>query len=209
MRKPGKNCGSWMQRKPKTGDVQSIGARQFPECGIHSALVLSRDACGGMNPGIRELAENGPSPKPRLRAPTSWLIGVLTLLLAAASPARAQISSVTRRTLQTPPAITVFVSTNTVAVAPPVIVAAPQRTKEKTEAEKADEQQRIVAFLKLRAEAGKAAFQYDLGLRYLKGDGVEPDLELARKWIGAAAKQGHEQARKKLEELEKPPPPTR
>jgi len=149
--------------------------------------------------------------RPCRRAPANWLIGSLTLLLlAAAGPARAQISSVTRRTLQTPPTLTFFVSTNAVAVAPPpVIVIAPQRPKEKTDAEKAEEQQRIIAFVKLRAEAGKAAFQYDLGLRYLKGDGVEPDLELARKWIGAAVKQGHEQARKKLEELEKPPPATR
>jgi hypothetical protein len=139
------------------------------------------------------------------------LVAMLSVvLLAACGPARAQISSVTRRTLQTPPALTIFVSTNTVAAAPPrVIVAALPSPKEKTEAEKAEEQQRIVAFLKLRAEAGKAAFQYDLGLRYLKGDGVEPDLELARKWIGAAAKQGHQQARKKLEEMGKAPPATR
>jgi hypothetical protein len=155
---------------------------------------------GGMNSALR----------PPPTRPAGWLIGSLTLLLLVASgPAQAQISSVTRRTLQTPPAITIFLSTNAVALAPPrVVVSAPQRTAPKSDAEKAEEQQRIIAFQKLRAEAGKAVFQYDLGLRYLKGEGVEPDLELARKWIAAAAKQGHEQARKKLEEMDKAPPPT-
>jgi hypothetical protein len=154
---------------------------------------------------------SGASPRPRLRARAGWLIVSLTLLLLAAPGlARAQISSVTRRTLQTPPAITVFVSTNTVAVAQPrVIVTAPQRPKEKSEAEKAEEQQRVIAFLKQRAEAGKAAFQYELGLRYPKGDGVERELDLARKWLAAAAKQGHEQAKKRLEGMDKAPPATR
>lgn len=135
-------------------------------------------------------------------------VALAWLLLVASGAARAQISSVTRRTLQTPPAITVFVSTNTAAAAPPrVIVMAPPRPIEKSEAQKAEEQQRVIAFQKQRAEAGKAVFQYDLALRYLKGDGVEQDLELARKWFAAAAKQGHDQARRKLEEMDKPPPP--
>jgi TPR repeat protein len=45
-------------------------------------------------------------------------------------------------------------------------------------------------------------FQWDLGKRYLTGDGVEPDLETARKWISLAAKQGHKEAQRKLSQLE-------
>lgn len=60
-------------------------------------------------------------------------------------------------------------------------------------------------FQKKRAEAGAAHAQYDLGVRYLKGDGVDKNIGLARKWLNAAAKNGHPQASKKLEELNKAP----
>jgi TPR repeat protein len=75
-------------------------------------------------------------------------------------------------------------------------------TEPKSDAEKAEELQRIIVFQKERAAAGKASFQYDLGVRYLEADGVEQDLEAARKWLSAAANQGHDQARQKLRQLE-------
>jgi TPR repeat protein len=38
-------------------------------------------------------------------------------------------------------------------------------------------------------------------MRYLNGDGVQKDLAAARKWLQAAATNGHTLAPKKLEEL--------
>lgn len=73
--------------------------------------------------------------------------------------------------------------------------------KAKSDAEKAEEQQRVIIFQKERAVAGKAWAQYDLGLRYLKGDGVAQDQDAARKWLAAAASQGHEDARQRLRRL--------
>lgn len=60
-----------------------------------------------------------------------------------------------------------------------------------------------VEFLKKRAEAGSASAQYELGKRYMTGDGVEKDLTLARKWLEASANQGNENAKLKLQELNK------
>jgi TPR repeat protein len=76
-------------------------------------------------------------------------------------------------------------------------------TAPKTEAEKQEELKRTIAFQQRCAEQGKPTFQYDLGLRYLKGDGVEQNLETARKWLKLAADRGHSGAKKKLEEMEK------
>ena len=53
-----------------------------------------------------------------------------------------------------------------------------------------------------RAEAGSSGAQYDLGVRYLKGDGVEKDPSLARKWLSASAKQDNTSAQRKLAELD-------
>ena len=94
------------------------------------------------------------------------------------------------------------------APAPPTVVApapamAPAQPvdPEKAKAEKEATVKRIVEFQRKRAEAGSATAQYDLAMRYLKGDGVEKDLALAKKWLQAAAKNGHTLAPKKLEAL--------
>lgn len=84
-----------------------------------------------------------------------------------------------------------------------VLVEPVPRSEPKTEAQKAEQLQRIVAFQKAQAAAGKASSQYDLGLRYLKGDGVAQDTEVARKWLSAAASQGHEEAKAKLRQLDR------
>lgn len=44
------------------------------------------------------------------------------------------------------------------------------------------------------AEAGDATAQFQLGMAYYKGAGVERDAALAMKWIQKAAEQGHAQA---------------
>jgi hypothetical protein len=49
-----------------------------------------------------------------------------------------------------------------------------------------------------RAEKGSASAQYDLGVRFLKGDGVEQNEELGRSWLEKAAKQGDDAAFQKL-----------
>lgn len=94
------------------------------------------------------------------------------------------------------------------AVAPPQVIAPPARivtnvVPEKTTEEKAVILQRTIQFQKKRAEAGAPSAQYDLGLRYLNGDGVEKNPELAQKWLHSAANNGNMQAVKKLKELDK------
>jgi hypothetical protein len=57
---------------------------------------------------------------------------------------------------------------------------------------------KVVASQMDRAEKGSAQAQYDLGLRYLTGDGVETDANIAEYWLRKAAEQGHSQAKSKL-----------
>ena len=54
-----------------------------------------------------------------------------------------------------------------------------------------------------RAEKlNEAKIQYKLGIIYLEGDRVEPNLEEAKRWLERAADQGHEEAAKALASLE-------
>ena len=50
-----------------------------------------------------------------------------------------------------------------------------------------------------RSEQGHAAAQYELGVCYHYGDGVEQDLTQAMDWFRKAAAQGYSYARKLLE----------
>lgn len=92
---------------------------------------------------------------------------------------------------------------------PPAPVAKPPQiiitnnTPEKTAEQKAKILQKTIEFQKKRAEEGAPTAQYDLGMRYLNGDGVEKDSELGQKWLSAAATNGNTQAIRKLEELKK------
>lgn len=56
----------------------------------------------------------------------------------------------------------------------------------------------IIAWEKDQAERGVASGQYALGMRYLRGDGVEQSDALARAWVEKAAAQGHAQAKASL-----------
>ena len=89
---------------------------------------------------------------------------------------------------------------STPSAAPPAV--SPQ-AQEKNKAEKEAALKRTIDFQKKRAEDGSATAQYDLGKRYLTGDGLEKNLPEARKWFEAAAKQGHEAAAARLEEVKK------
>lgn len=53
-----------------------------------------------------------------------------------------------------------------------------------------------------KAEKGDTQAQYDLGCRYLKGQGVEADASKAVRWLREAAAQGHERAQVLLDTLE-------
>ena len=126
----------------------------------------------------------------------AWMAGGMFFLHL---PVFAQLSSVTRRTVQSPGPVNYFFPSNsagaksTVMVVPPVVVVTPA-TKEEQEA-------KIIAFQKKNAADGLPSAQFDLGMRFLTGNGVEKNPATARKWLEAAAKQGHTQAARKLEEL--------
>jgi hypothetical protein len=51
------------------------------------------------------------------------------------------------------------------------------------------------------AEQGYSAFQYDLGMRYLEGKGVQQDEEKAKRWLSSAATNNNRQAIEILERL--------
>jgi len=52
-----------------------------------------------------------------------------------------------------------------------------------------------------QAEKGDAYGQYRMGLRYLKGEGVEKDAKKAREWLTKAAAQNHSDAKSELEKM--------
>lgn len=57
---------------------------------------------------------------------------------------------------------------------------------------------RIISFQRQNAISGNRTSQYDLGMRYLKGDGLEQDLKQARHWLELSAKNGYSRAKKQL-----------
>jgi len=79
----------------------------------------------------------------------------------------------------------------------------------KAKANKDEALRKTVEFQKKRAEEGFESAQYELGVRYLKGDGVEKDEAMGRKWLQESAKNGYGAAAQKLEELEKPKTPVK
>lgn len=65
----------------------------------------------------------------------------------------------------------------------------------------ADAARKTLEFQLKRSKEGSAYAQFDLGLRYLNGDGVVADRGEALRLLGESAKQGNTQAAKKLAEL--------
>jgi hypothetical protein len=59
----------------------------------------------------------------------------------------------------------------------------------------------LLRFQMMQAENGLPTFQYELGLRYLKGDGLERNETKALEWFRMAAAGGNKDAEKKLAEL--------
>jgi hypothetical protein len=154
---------------------------------------------------------------------TLRLILFAGVLIAALLSVEAQVFAkryTNRRMPQAPPPLHQTPATNkppqqtsnsitNAAPAPPIVVTQvvyrmipPPADPEKNKAAKAEAVRKTVEFQKMRAEEGFESAQYELGLRYLKGDGVEKDELAARKWLALSSKNGYGAATKKLEELD-------
>ena len=72
------------------------------------------------------------------------------------------------------------------------------------DAEKAKQEnlRKTIEFQKKRAAEGSPSAQYELGLRYLRGDGVDKDETAGMKLLEQSARQDYTLAKKKLEELQ-------
>jgi len=89
----------------------------------------------------------------------------------------------------------------------PVATPAPAQPPRPVDPEKAKAKQqetlrKTIEFQKKRAADGSPSAQYDLGLRYLNGDGLVQDNALGRKWLAESAKNGNSLATAKLKELD-------
>ncbi|MFO1500970.1 MAG: hypothetical protein U1G07_21705 [Verrucomicrobiota bacterium] len=154
------------------------------------------------------------------------LLGAVVSVSVPATTAQAQVYSPRRLTRRIAPQLGQTNSTAHAATAAPTTpppAPAPSTTArpssqvrivqpapadpEKARAAKEDALRRTIEFQKKRAEEGSESAQYELGLRYLKGDGLEKDEATARKWLTQSAKNGYGPATRKLEELDHPAPP--
>jgi TPR repeat protein len=102
----------------------------------------------------------------------------------------------TRRIAPLLPARTAPPSAPQVRTAPPA-----QVDPAKAAAAKDDVDKKRLEYQRKRAEAGSEFAQYDLGIRYLTGDGVEKNTNTAKMWLEKAAKNDNSAAKKKLQEL--------
>ncbi len=129
----------------------------------------------------------------------SICLGLLALLCLASAHAQSA-RQLTRRIapLTTPPAPRAVPGSG--GAPAPGVAAAPVNPAA-VAAQKSQTDKNLIEFQKKRAEAGSDNAQYELGLRYLNGNGVPQDDKLAREWLGKSAKSGHQLAAKKLKEL--------
>jgi len=92
------------------------------------------------------------------------------------------------------PPVAALPATNNLAVPAPPPPADPEKAKQET-------LKKNIEFQKKRAAEGSPSAQYELGLRYLAGDGVEKDEAAGMKLLEESAKQDYTLAKRKLEEL--------
>ncbi len=142
-------------------------------------------------------------------------LALFILELAFAGSIQAQATSVKRITRGLPGSSPPAQAPSSKPVSAPVVAIVPAQGSTnatnlffnaapgKTEKEKDELLRKTIEYQKKRAGEGSATSQYDLGMRYLKGDGLDKDLELARKWLTMSADGGNNQAREKLLELDK------
>lgn len=75
-----------------------------------------------------------------------------------------------------------------------------ERTKSRLERQRLELEERIIAHLRARVESGSADACFDLGMRYLNGDGVPKDRAEALRLMGVGAGRGSKEATAWLEE---------
>lgn len=80
-------------------------------------------------------------------------------------------------------------------------VPVPNQRRGKAAEPKPEVVDRILDFQRKGAMAGRPTAQYDLGMRYLRGDGVEQDNGQALHWLNLAAESGNSRARNELASL--------
>jgi TPR repeat protein len=145
-----------------------------------------------------------------MKAPLILRVATLALILTAPSGLAQSARQLTRRVVppanNPPPAggapaskpapapRTVAPTTNNTAVPAPPRPADAEKAKQET-------LRKTIEFQKKRAAEGSPSAQYELGLRYLTGDGMEQDEATGRKWLEDSAKQDYTPAKRKLEEL--------
>jgi|GEM_PF-2941219 len=135
--------------------------------------------------------------------PPRLVLWLILAILPVASHAQYSARQLTRKIVpqnQTQPNRAPAPAPASPAVAPNSLTAG---DSEKAKAAKSEAQRRAVDYQKKRAEEGSGQAQYDLGVRYLKGDGVELNDKLGREWLEKSAKNGFSQAQRKLDELPK------
>lgn len=130
------------------------------------------------------------------------VLAATALLLSLPSHAQYSAKSLTRKIVPQPqqPA------RPAPGYAAPAQQATPPRELTPAEAAKAQVQKdkndvKQFEFYKRRAEEGSDHAQYELGVRYLAGKGVDQNPKLGREWLEKAAKQGHKEATAKLAQL--------
>lgn len=162
---------------------------------------------------------------------TTFLIcGVVISTLIAASPAKAQYNArnLTRKvnpqrgapgapnqprppaqpalppTPPAPPSNPVPAPAQAIRRAPPApaVVARPI-DPEKERAAKEETERKALEFEMKRADEDFGWAQYALGMRYLKGNGVDQNAAQGRKWLEKAAKNGESRATRELTKLDK------
>jgi len=135
----------------------------------------------------------------------------LLLVLAASELSAQSARQLTRRIVPQPnkPPPTGEVPASKPAPAPPAAVpattnAAVPAPPPPADAEKAKQEnvRKTIEFQKKRAAEGSPSAQYELGLRYLRGDGVEQDETAGMKLLEQSAQQDYTLAKRKLEELQ-------
>jgi TPR repeat protein len=85
----------------------------------------------------------------------------------------------------------------------PAVAAVPATPADpqKVAAQKSKSERDLLEWQKKRAEGGSDNAQYELGMRYLTGNGVDQDEKVGKEWIEKAAKNGNAKAAKKLEDM--------
>ena len=76
-----------------------------------------------------------------------------------------------------------------------------QAAKKRAAGYKADSDAKLLKFHQEKASAGDAYGQFRMGEHYLKGDGVEKDLNKAREYFAKSAAQGNEDTKAALQKL--------